>query len=191
MQQYLVIENGLFYVPGLFHIQLRLLLLVVLVGIAVWFDWKQRRIPNRLVFPSITFALLYQWLSPFDLGIASASLGLAVGFAMLLPLYALRAMGAGDVKLMAVVGAFVGGPGAAFATVIYTLLCGGVLSVGHAIANGSLQRLIVNLKLMLFGAAVRLGAGTGVAIDAPASVGKVPYAFAIAGGALTHILMSY
>jgi prepilin peptidase CpaA len=58
-------------------------------------------------------------------------------------MYAMRALGAGDVKLMAMIGAFVG-PGAVAGITLLTLLAGGVLALGVAGFNGRLKVMLFN-----------------------------------------------
>ena len=62
------------------------------------------------------------------IGVVQSLLGLAAGLALFMPLYLLRALGAGDVKLLAMVGAWLGAPlllGAA----LLTLLAGGAMAL--------------------------------------------------------------
>jgi prepilin peptidase CpaA len=134
--------------------------LMALLALAAVLDVKTGRIPNWLVFGGIVYALAYNAfvpLYPRDVGILFALGGLAVGLLALLPLYLLRAMGAGDVKLMALVGAFIGST-ATIASVLATLLAGGVLAVVLALRARRLA---------------------GV---------KMPYGVAIAGGTIGYLL---
>ena len=85
-------------------------LLTGLLLIAAVSDYRTRRIPNELVLAGAAAGLLGNTLFstlPLD-GFVTALQGLATGLAAFLPLYLLRLMGAGDVKLMAMVGAFLG-----------------------------------------------------------------------------------
>jgi len=80
------------------------ILLALLVVTAAVFDLRFRRIPNWLTFPAILVgfgmnAFLYEWT-----GVRSAAFGLGLAFLIYFPLYLLRGMGAGDVKLMGAVG---------------------------------------------------------------------------------------
>ena len=85
-----------------------ILAVLVVVGIAAVYDIRYRRIPNWLVLTGILvgFGLntfLFEWK-----GLRFSLLGLALAFLIYFPLYLLRGMGAGDVKLMASIGAMVG-----------------------------------------------------------------------------------
>jgi prepilin peptidase CpaA len=85
---------------------------------AVWFDVRERRIPNKIVAGGMLCGLVLQTLAPqgsglFEfswggLGPWQALLGLAAGLALFMPLHLLRAVGAGDVKLLAMVGTWLG-----------------------------------------------------------------------------------
>jgi prepilin peptidase CpaA len=115
-----------------------------------------------------------EWWSPLA--------GLATGFALMLPLHLLRAMGAGDVKLMAMVGAFIGPTAVATAT-LYTLLAGGLLSLAFMFGRGVAAQTLANIRFMLTDWAVRAGSGQGARL-APlqATAARLPYAVAIALG---------
>lgn len=128
--------------------------LMALLVLAAVLDVKTGRIPNWLVFGGIAYALAYNaFFPPYprDVGILFALAGLAVGFVALLPLYLLRAMGAGDVKLMALVGAFIGST-ATIASVLTTLVAGGVLAIVLAVR----ARRLAGVK-MPYGVAIAAG----------------------------------
>ena len=82
-------------------------LLIALLVIAAWSDLKARRIPNWLVLSGILAGLIANGLLPAGLGLnntfvpggigwVAALQGIGLGLAALLPLYLLKAMGAGD-----------------------------------------------------------------------------------------------
>jgi prepilin peptidase CpaA len=112
-------------------------------------------------------------------GIGTALLGAATGLLLLLPSYLLRAMGAGDVKLMAAVGAFLG-PMAVAGAAILTFVAGGLLSLSVALASGSMRRVARNLQVMIL--TIFTGRATGMALKDVPTTGRLPYAVAIACG---------
>src|ERR1700689_4273619 len=91
------------YLPPV--VQVVLVLIVVTAGI---YDLRYRRIPNWLVLAGLVMGFgLNTFL--FELtGLTRAALGMGLALLIYFPLYLLRAMGAGDAKLMAAVGSVVG-----------------------------------------------------------------------------------
>ncbi|MFA5170684.1 MAG: prepilin peptidase [Sulfuriferula sp.] len=166
-------------------------LLISLLMVAVWYDVRSRRIPNVLVLIGWSVGgLLSIWLDG-SAGIINAVEGGVVGLVVLLPFYLMRTLGAGDVKLMAVVGVFLG-PTEVLMVILGTFLAGGVMALAVAIHSGMLSRLLQNVKLMLFGAVVKISAGQAPHMDdLPESVGKLPYAVAITAGTLGYMGWRY
>jgi prepilin peptidase CpaA len=174
-------------------------LLLLLLLAAAWHDLRSRRIPNALVFPGAVGGVLLNALLPQEmggLGVFDSLVGMGVGLLLLLPLYLLRAMAAGDVKLMAMTGAFLGVRGVANAFP-YVLLAGGVLALGAAWHQGKLRRLLRNVKMMLFagaagGSTESLAAGRNLPEPTAESVGKLPglpYGVAIATGTAAYLVV--
>jgi prepilin peptidase CpaA len=164
-------------------------LAVLVIGASV-VDVRAHRIPNRLVISGAVLGFLTQVLAPGQGAWAASLGGIAIGMAVLIPMYVLRAMGAGDVKLMGMVGAFVG-PAGILAVALLTFLAGGGLALAFALRRGALPQLFQNVRTMLFGAVVNVAAGGPAHIDAPAvSVGRLPYGVAIAVGTLGYLGMA-
>jgi prepilin peptidase CpaA len=102
--------------------------LVMLLGLAVDTDIKYRRIPNKLIVVGLVLGIAsHTWLGGFY-ALALAVAGAGVGFFCLLPFYARGGMGAGDVKLMAMCGAFLG-PVHAIVAVAASLVVGGIVGL--------------------------------------------------------------
>ena len=184
-----------------FAMLLCLCLLAVLLGVALWHDLRSRRIPNRLVLcGTVAGLLLHTFMPPGDglfdpafggLGLLTTLAGAGAGLALLLPMYLLRALGAGDVKLMAMCGAFLG-PHGVLEAVLLTCLAGGVLALAAALAGRRLRRVLKNTCDMLLGTLLHSLAGglTSIA-PPPAASGRLAYAFAIASGTGLQIFLHY
>jgi prepilin peptidase CpaA len=162
------------------------LLLMSLLLAAVASDIRARRIPNALVGAGVTAGLLVNGLLPEGGGLLSSLGGLALGLAVLLPLYLVRAMGAGDVKLMAMVGAFLGHQHI-LPAVLYVLVAGGVLAIVYGLWRRVLPQALANVREMFFvaagGARMRMAPDFGAL---PRTAARLPYAVAIALGVLAY-----
>ena len=172
------------------------LVLLALLLAAVGTDLRSGRVPNRLVLCGTAIALLVHALALGGAGepLAGATwwapvAGFVAGLASLLPLYLLRAMGAGDVKLMAMVGAFVGVP-TVFMAILYTLLAGGLLCLAVMAGRGVAGPTLANLRFLLTDWAVRLRGGQGLTL-APleATAARLPYALAIGLGTVAALVV--
>lgn len=161
-------------------------LLLLLVVAAAINDLASRRIPNLLLLSGLSAALVLHALS-LEPGRAllACFAGAAVGLLIFLPFYLVRGMAAGDVKMMATVGAFVG-PAAALHIAVLAWCAGGVMALGYIIVKGRLGPVLANLWSVVRQAALRLPA---VPSEAHASIGSMPYGVAIAAGTI-YFLMS-
>lgn len=170
--------------------------LCFLLAAAVVSDLNARRVSNQLVVIGFALAILVQFLADREQvpGLAGASLvaplvGAVLGGIALLPLYVLRACGAGDVKLLAMVGAFVGPTHVPLAA-LYTMLAGGLLAVlwmlgrGIAIATfGNLYALAADFLAWV----VRAPRKPTVA-PLQRTAARMPYAVAIATGTMASLV---
>ena len=76
--------------------------------LAAWIDGKELKVPNWITFPMVLSGLIYSVCVGGWGGVGTGLAGMATGLLCLLPLYAVGGMGAGDVKLMAGIGAWLG-----------------------------------------------------------------------------------
>lgn len=84
--------------------------LTIVVLLVAWFDLRERRIPNVLVLPAAVTGISLHAVQGWD-GLWFGSKGFFIGFVLLFFPYLIGAMGAGDVKFLAAIGAFVGSAG--------------------------------------------------------------------------------
>jgi len=108
--------------------------------LAVERDMRERRIPNWLTFPALAFALAHAaWSSGIDGALASLG-GAGAALGVLLVPYALGWFGAGDVKAVMVLGAFLGA-GILLPVLGWAIALGGLLAIGWLVARGGLRDL--------------------------------------------------
>ena len=171
------------------------LTLLLALCLAVVTDLRSRRIPNKLVLAGILFAVAVHGTAMLanleslagDHAWSPLTGGLT-GFAALLPLYFVRACGAGDVKLMAMVGAFVGAKTVLLAA-LYTLLAGGLLSLVFMLFRGVAAQTLANVRFLLTDWMMKLRTGQGAQLEPLAvTAARLPYAVAIALGTLAALL---
>jgi prepilin peptidase CpaA len=125
------------------------LVLLILVLVAAFFDARTRRIPNWLTVSGVLAGLaLNTFLYPGLSGLWFALKGLIVAFAIYLALHLVRAMGAGDVKLMAAVGSITGA-GDWFGIFLITAVVGGILAIVMSIAKRRLGKTFFNVGFIL------------------------------------------
>ena len=135
----------LFSLPPL---QVVIVLLVMLMTAAV-FDVRSRRIPNWLTVTGVAVGLAMNGVigSP-EGGLIFSLTGLLTAFVIYGVLYALHAMGAGDVKLMAAVGALAGWQ-RWFGIFFVTALIGGVMALILVLSRGRLKKTLFNVSFIL------------------------------------------
>ena len=120
----------------------------LLAVIGAGWDLAERRVPNAFTFGAAVFAFVYFAVVKGAGGLATSLLGWAAGLALFLPLFAVGALGAGDVKLLAAFGAWLGPAGVLVAALCASIL-GGVMAVAVAAVNGNLGRALRNVGTIL------------------------------------------
>lgn len=114
--------------------------------VAALFDVRTARIPNVLTLGGAAAGLVWHMAADGRVG-ASAS-GWLVGLLIFLPIYLLGAMGAGDVKLMAALGAWIG-VGPVLQTAAFGAVAGGLLALLTALRHGVLRATLANITGLL------------------------------------------
>lgn len=165
----------------------QVLLAILVLSAGLW-DIRSRRIPNWLVAAGLVLGIalnsfLFEWT-----GLKISLLGIGLAFIIYFPLYMLRGMGAGDVKLMMAIGALTG-PLAWLAIFIFTGILGGVVAVVLLLVRGRLTKTLWNVGFMLsqlmhfrapFAANPELDVRTGKGL-------RLPHAAVIALGAIAFL----
>jgi prepilin peptidase CpaA len=155
-------------------------------ALACWFDIRTRRIPNLLTFGGAAVALGYSLVTAGPNGLATSALGWLAGAALFLPFFVLGGMGAGDVKLVACLGAWLG-PLTAVYVDLYAAVAGGVMALALALATGYLGQALTNVWLLLAHWRV-VGIRPLPELTLEGARGpRLPYAVPIAAGAVAAI----
>ena len=170
---------------------LLVLCLVARLLVAIITDLTVRKIPNSLIISGLIVSLVGQCFLTEGAGGLNWLAGVAVAFACFIPLYVLRGMAAGDVKLMMAVGGFVGYP-FVFTTVAYSYLAGGAIAISYVLFRGRFKQLLQNLYSLMFDQFIKTSSGVdmydGKVIKQ--SVGQLPFAMAIAIGTLIALYLN-
>ena len=120
---------------------------IAFLAVAAVIDWRTRRIPNWLTFSLVISGLAQSWMPQAVVGPWSSLAGLATGVALTVMMYVVRALGAGDVKLLAGIGAWFG-PQAALAVFCVEAIVGMVMAIAQATHEGKAKLLFKNSALI-------------------------------------------
>lgn len=162
--------------------------LVASCAAAVWFDVREKRIPNALTLGTLAAALLLRALGAGTLGDGFAGAGIA--FAIALPFFLVGGLGGGDAKFLAAIGALMG-VDRVFTALFLTAVIGGAMGIFVMLRRRAFTETMANLRTIF----LTLGRGTlsgwkrdgesraAVTLETPGVI-TVPYGVAIAAGAL-------
>jgi len=166
-------------------------------------DSVERRIPNWVSAVGLGTALIWHGLAPASgggvfgatdpggLGLWASATGGVAAFCAFFALHLLRVVGAGDVKLMGMLGAWFG-LHAVPMLILYVLLAGGLLALARIAAGVSPRAVVANLGRLL--ATLRdaaAGGGRGDSLTRLESADRMPYAWALALGAAALAFRQY
>jgi len=154
---------------------------LVIGALACATDLRAARIPNILTFGSILAGVLFHLLAPGGSGAAAAALGMLAGLLVFFPIFALGALGAGDVKLMAALGTWIGWQPVIYVA-LYGAVAGGVLAVIIAMWQGYLRKALQNITaLVRYWSLVGIKPLPELTLEAGAGL-RLPYALPILVG---------
>jgi prepilin peptidase CpaA len=123
---------------------------LIVVCVATFTDLRSRRIPNWLVAPFMLAGIVVSsWLNGWH-GAGQSMAGLGLGILLYGFLFWMGGMGAGDVKLAAAIGAWVG-PGQLFFALLITAMAGGLMVLCWAAFGGFLKDLFTGAGNLAFG----------------------------------------
>ncbi len=150
---------------------------VILCSVATWWDLRHRKIPNGLTIPALAVALCLHGALGAGQGLLLSAAGALVAGALLLPGYLMRFTGAGDLKLLMAVGAFLSFPHALVAGLL-ALVLGGLLGILSALRLGRLGH-VLSRSLGLARWLAHRASGASFAPPPPSGL-RVPFGVAIA-----------
>lgn len=155
---------------------------------ACYTDLKFCKVYNTLIVFGLISSLGLWLLNANASGALQWLQGVGLAFMCFMPLYLLKGMAAGDVKLAMVVGGIVG-PAAWMPVAVCIYLVGGILAMGVVLQKKRGLQLISNLHAILFFKLhhIHLQLATQGETDGITSVGRMPYALAIAIGTLMGV----
>ena len=115
---------------------------------ASWIDYSQHRVPNRLNLAILVAGFAAQgWFFGVS-GLGTACGGMFLGFGLLIVPWIMHGMGAGDVKLMAAIGAWMG-PLFTFYSFALGAMIGGVVATIMILSTGRLRMACANIGVIL------------------------------------------
>lgn len=162
------------------------ILLVITLIICCITDLRVRKIYNKVIFPILFSVFILHLILNGIPGLKISLLGFLSGLAILIIPFALRGIGAGDVKLLALIGAM---KGSTFAlnTAFYMFVIGGILALIIVLFHRDTVKFFKSLFYFLAG--LIMGQAYKLEIPTTPLVKKFPYSSAIAGGAIISLLI--
>lgn len=162
--------------------------------VAAVIDGMKLKVPNWITFPMIVSGWIYSTaFSPYAgwEGLFLSLLGTAVGLAVLLPAYAVGGMGAGDVKLMAGVGAWMWGTVTLYAFAVSAIV-GGVIAIAMVLSQGAWHKHKTQFWSILteFAVVKNPEVLAGIAAERKPRMFLLPYGIPIAIGTIAYFAWS-
>jgi len=157
------------------------------VLIAVVWDVASRRIPNLLTFGAALAAFAAHASFAGWSGLGTSLLGWVVGVALFFPVFALGGMGAGDVKLLGAIGAWLGAASVIWVG-LFTGIAGGILAVVVALFTGYLKQALRNVwGLLLYWRVAGLRPQPELTLHAGPNAPRLAYAVPMLAGLMVTL----
>jgi len=147
-------------------------------------DWRSRRIPNWLTVPGLFVGIAANAVAAGWPGIKDSLLGAGLGLALLLPFVIIRALGAGDWKLVGALGACLGLQHLPVVLLV-SVLVNGAIAIGMIIQKRRVLQTVRNFAHMLAAVFSLRLPGPSLTLDNPEAV-KVPFGVAVAIAVLIY-----
>jgi prepilin peptidase CpaA len=160
---------------------------LALTFFAAWLDWRTRLIPNWLTMSGIVLGFTVHFAAAGWRGAKSSVEGMLLALALLFPLVVMRALGAGDWKLMGAAGALLG-PGMLIFVLLASIFVSGMMAAARMVTAGRVRDTIRNIVALIRGfALLGLRPNPQISLDNPQLL-KLPFGVAAAVGTLICFL---
>ena len=154
---------------------------LVVVGIAAITDLRSRRVPNILTLTAAVVAFAFHGFSSGWPALVMSLGGWVVGLMLFMPLFLLRGIGGGDVKLLAAIGAWLG-PIPTIWVALFAALAGGVLAVIVSAYHGYTRQAFTNVwGLLSYWRIMGIRPHPALTLESSKSP-RLPYAVPMAAG---------
>ncbi len=160
---------------------------IAVAAVACGFDLRTRRIPNVLTLGAAFAAIVFSVATRGSAGVVTAGGGWLLGVVLFFPFFALGGMGAGDVKLLGAIGAWLG-PQAVLQVALCSAIAGGVFAVAVALQTGYLRQALRNLKTLLtVWFTTGLKPVEGITLEGQQNAPRLAYALPMLAGLLVTV----
>jgi prepilin peptidase CpaA len=162
-------------------------LVSAILVVAALIDGYKLKVPNWITFPMILSGWIYGAVVGGWLGLGTSLMGTVVGLALLLPAYAIGGMGAGDVKLLAGVGAWMGARDTFWAFAVSAVV-GGLIALAMVLVRRQWERhqsqfWVILSEIFVIRNPAQLSV---IAAERKSTMMLLPYGIPIAIGTITY-----
>jgi len=161
-------------------------ILMAVIVIAAVIDYRYKKVPNIVTFPTIATGLARAFMGNGFIGLSVSTAGLVIGMALLLLPYASGGMGGGDVKLLGAIGA-IKGPWFVFSSFLAMAIIGGLMAVIRMVfvmKKADMRILVESVRTAYY-----TRSWPATEIPEYARKERLPYAVAISAGAAVSLLL--